>query len=207
MRSTKSINNLLVKSFTLVLFLLFQFNMHAQHQELKQKISAFVDAKAGDYDKKYLNETEPDYGELDNTNFDFHDFFILKAKEKTVNNIGNKSKLKLDYSFYAYENEEEKMYALRYWFKNFIGDNRITPGRTMRSYKGAEPTIIVINKTDICVVQMSCKDYSLEFFRELRKEMLTFFGNPESMIIELDCEGPLDWTKNAPDPKDPIWRK
>jgi hypothetical protein len=41
----------------------------------------------------------------------------------------------------------------------------------------------------------------------MRKEMLTYFGSPESMIIEVGCDGPLEWTKNPPDPKDPKWRK
>lgn len=185
----------------------FNYTIFAQHEELKQKISAFVESKSAKFDKKYLNETEPVYGELKSTSFEFHDFFVLKAKEKTVNSIGNNSKLKLDYSFFAYENLEERNYALSFWFKNFMEAKRITPGRPIKTYKGAWPTIVIINNNNICIVSFSCVDYDLDLFREIRKEMLTFFGDAESMMIEIGCDGPLDWTKNPPDPKDPVWRK
>lgn len=184
----------------------FTHRANAQHAELKQKIAAFCADKSEKYDKKYLNETPEDYGLIRETNFDFEDFFVLKAKEKTINNIGNKTKVRLSYSFFGYENEEERNYALSFWFKNFIGEKRITPGRDMRSYKGGEPTLILINKNNICVVSLSCKDFDPDQFRALRKEFLNYFGTPESILLELGCEGPLQWTKNAPDPKDRRWR-
>lgn len=185
------------------------FNMQddSGHEELKQQISAFVNSRSAEYDKKYLNVTEPEYGELNNTNFDFHEFFQLKAKEKTVNNIGNKTKLKLNYSFFAYENEQERDYALSFWFKNFITGKRISPGRTVRTLKNAEPTIGLINKDHVCIVSLSCNNDNSELLYDLRKEMLTFFGDPESMVFEINCDGPLRWTKNPPDPKDRKWRQ
>jgi len=192
---------------TSIILLTSVLHANAQHEELKQRIAAFVEAQADKFDKKYLNETEPKYGELNNTNFEFHDYFLLKAKEKTTNSIGNTGKLKLDYSFFAYESAEECDYALSFWFKNFLEEKRITPGREVRTYKGVQPTIVIINKTNVCLVTFSCLDYDIELFRTLRKEMLTFFGDTESMIIEINCDGPLNWTKNPPDPKDPKWRK
>lgn len=176
------------------------------HEELKQQITAFTNSKSSEFDKKDLNVTEPDYGELANTNHNFHEFFQLKAKEKTENNIGNNTKLKMDFSFFGYENEEERNYALSFWFKNFITGKRITPGRMVRTFKNAEPTIGVINGTNICIVSFSCNNDSPELMNELRSEMLAFFGNPESMIFEINCDGPLRWTKNPPDPKDKRWR-
>lgn len=191
----------------MLLFFGLQNALLAQHEEFKQKIAAFTEAKAAAFEKKYLNETEPKYGELNNTNFEFHDYFLLRAKEKTINNIGNNVKLKYDYSFFAYESAEECDYALSFWFKNFLEAKRITPGREVKTYKGANPTIIIVNKTEICVLSLSCADYDADVFRAMRKEMLTYFGSPESMIIEMGCDGPLQWTKNPPDPKDPKWRK
>ena len=201
--------HLKTKLFLPLLLVLLGFNTKtiAQHEELKQKITAFVESKANEYDKKYLNEKEPEYGDLKSTNFEFHDFFMLKAKEKTVNSIGNNSKLKLDFSFYGYENLEERNYALSFWFKNFMEAKRITPGRQVRTYKGAWPTIVIINEKDICILSYTCIDDDPDLFRAWRKEMLTFFGDAESMVIEVSCDGPLDWTKNPPDPKDPAWRK
>lgn len=207
MRSNTFYLRSLSKIIVTILFCASGYFANAQHEELKQRIAAFVDAKSEKFDKKYLNETEPKYGELNNTNFEFHDYFLLKAKEKTVNSIGNNNKLKLDYSFFAYENAEECDYALSFWFKNFLEAKRITPGREVRTYKGVQPTIVIINKTNVCLVTFSCLDYDIALYRDLRKEMLTFFGDTESMIIEIACDGPLNWTKNPPDPKDPKWRK
>ncbi len=197
----------LITFFLGSLFLLFQpLNSFAQHEELKQSINAFIESKAADFEKKYLNQTEPDYGELANTNFIFHDFFELRAKERTTNSLGNRVKLKYNCSFYGYENGTERDYALSFWFKNFIEGRRITPGREVRTYKGAEPTIVVMNATSVVVVSFSCYDYDPETFKALRKELLAYFGNAESMVIEIDCDGPLKWTKNPPDPKDRKWR-
>lgn len=193
--------------FLSALFILFQpLKLNAQHEELKQNINAFVESKSEKFDKKYLNQTEPDYGELANTNFTFHDFFQLKAKERTENSLGNKTKVKYNCSFYAYENGTERDYALAFWFKNFMEGKRITPGREVRTYKGTEPTIIIINADNVCIINFSCYDYDPELFRDLRKEMLAFFGNSESMVIEVQCDGPLKWTKNPPNPKDRKWR-
>jgi hypothetical protein len=180
--------------------------LHAQHEELKQSIDAFVNSKAEKFDKKYLNQSEPDYGELANTNFTFHDFFQLKAKERSVNNLGNNVKMKYNCSFYAYEDGTERDYALSFWFKNFIDGRRITPGREVRTYKGTEPTIIIINESNVCIINFSCYNYDPDSFRDLRKELLAFFGNADSMVIEIQCDGPLKWTKNPPDPKDRKWR-
>ena len=188
-------------------FLLNSLTVNAQHEELKQQIEAFVSSKTAEYEKKYLNETEPDYGELANTNFDFHDYFELKAKERTENSLGNNVKVRLNCSFYAYENETERNYALSFWFKNFIEAKRITPGREVRTYKGASPTIIIINEDNICIINLSCYDADPDFLKEIRKEFMKYFGTPESMVIEIDCDGPLKWTKNPPDPKDPAWRR
>jgi len=178
----------------------------AQHEELKQNIEAFVTAKSERFEKKYLNEKAPQYGELNTTNHNFFDFFVLKALEKSTNSLGNNVKLKYDCSFYAYENATERDYAVSFWFKNFIEGIRITPGRELRTFKGAQPTIIIINADHICIISLSCFDSDPDLFYELRKDFFSFFGNEESMVIEINCSGPLRWTKNPPDPKDPKWR-
>ena len=57
---------------------------NAQHEELKQSINAFATAKSEQYEKKYLNEKAPEYGELQTTNHDFFDFFVLKGSLRTT---------------------------------------------------------------------------------------------------------------------------
>lgn len=198
---------MILKTITFLMLMIVAAPSIAQHEELKQHIAAFVEAKAANYEKKTLNVSEPKLGELPNTNFEFHDFFVLRANEKSVNSLGNTKKMKLNCSFYAYESQEECDYALSFWFKNFIGGQRLTPGRPLRTFKDAQPTVIVINPTNICIISFDCYSYDLDLYRELRKDMLSFFGNDQSMVIEIKCDGPLDWTKNSPDAKDPKWRK
>jgi len=196
-----------IKKIGLVGLLLCAAPALAQHEELKQQIAAFVEAKSANYEKKSLNVSEPKLGELPNTSFEFHEYFQLRANQKSENSIGNNTKLKLNCSFYAYESKEECDYALSFWFKNFTGGQRLTPGRPLRAFKDAQPTIIIINEKDISILSFDCFSYDLDLYRELRKNMLDFFGNDKSMVIEIKCNGPLDWTKNPPDPKDPKWRK
>lgn len=200
-------NTLKLIATLIVAATLFPQKIYAQHEELKQQISAFVSANDSVYEKKYLNVTEPNYGELANTNYNFHDYFELKAKKRTENSLGNNVKVRLNCSFYGYENTDERNYALSFWFKNFIGGERLTPGREKRTYKDATPTIIIINADNICIINASCYDADADFMYELKKTALTYFGTPESIVIEIQCNGPLKWTKNAPDPKDPAWRK
>lgn len=205
MRPTGISGRIKKASSTLIISMLC-IAVHAQHEELKQSIEGFANAKSESFEKKYLNETAPKYGGLSTTNFNFNDFFVLKAKEKTTNSLGNNVKMKLSCSFYAYESATECDYAVSFWFKDFIEGVRVTPGRELRSLKGAEPTIIIINTDNICIVNLNCFDYDPDFFYELRKEFFRFFGNSESIVIEINCNGPLKWTKNPPDPKDPKWR-
>jgi hypothetical protein len=196
----------LLSASLLLTCLFLSFSTFAQHEEYKQYIQAFAEAKAGQYEKKSLNVTEPKLGELPNTNHSFHDFFVLRANEKSTDKIGNTKKLKINCSFYAYESSEECDYALSFWFKNFIGGQRLTPGRPVKTYKDAQPTIIIINATEISIVSFDCFSYDPDFYRELKKDMMTFFGNDKSMVIEIKCDGPLEWTKNPPDSKDKKWR-
>ena len=202
----KGITAIAKSTIVTILLSVFWQAAEAQHEELKQSIDGFVNAKSEHFEKKYLNESAPKYGSLGTTNFEFTDFFVLKAKERTTNSLGNNVKLKMDCSFYAYESTTERDYAVSYWFKNFIEGVRITPGRELRSLKGAEPTIIIINADNICIISLSCYDNDPDLFYELKKEFYSFFGNNESMVIEINCNGPLKWTKNPPDPKDPKWR-
>ena len=83
---------------------------------------------------------------------------------------------------------------------------RITPGRDIRTVPNAEPTIIIADTQHIAILTLSCYSIDTQEFRDWRETMLELFGSPFSIVIEIGCEGPLEWTKNAPDPKDKSWR-
>ena len=156
---------------------------------------------------KELNTSEPEYGAIQSSNFNYHGHFELKQIEKEENTLGNKVRPVYDLSTFAYEDEEELRNALKLWFKEFIGGERITPGRDYRSVDNVPPTLVVIENNYVVILTMSCFATDQEEFRQWRSDMLGIFGSPEAMIVELGCDGPLEWTKNAPDPRDPSWRR
>jgi hypothetical protein len=190
-----------------LLFAMVSIAAHAQVEELNQRVSLFLQEVEKDFKVKSLNGSEPDYGTLGQTEFIDHQYYQLKQKQKELNELGNSVKPVYDLSTFVYENEEERTYALKFWFKEFIGGKRITPGRDMRTLEHARPAIIVIEKNHIVILTLSCYATDIEEFRKWRSDMLGVFGSPESMIVEIGCDGPVEWTKNAPDPKDPNWRR
>lgn len=183
------------------------FILYAQAEDLKQREKLLIEEKSEEYDLKEINIKEPDYGVLIDTEHIYHRHFMLKGKKKVENSLGNKVKPKIHVSTFAYEDEEEFMYALKFWFKEFIGGERVTPGRDYRKKDHVSPTIIVMDNNTITIVTFSCYTTEIEDLRKWRKDLLTIFGSPKAMIVEIGCGGPLEWTKNAPDPKDPKWRR
>lgn len=191
----------------LFLFALVPLLTFAQTEELKQRTALFLQEQSAKYKVKELNGSEPDYGVLDQTQYVFHKYYQLKQIEKEVNELGNSVRPKYDLSTFAYEDEEELKYALKFWFKEFIGNKRITPGRDYRTVDHVEPAIIIIDGTSISILTLSCYATDIDEFRDWRSAMLGVFGSPNAMVVEIGCNGPIEWTKNAPDPKDPSWRR
>lgn len=179
----------------------------AQTEELKQRTTLFLQEQSSKYKVKELNGSEPDYGVLGETQYVFHQYYQLKQIEKEVNELGNSVRPKYDLSTFAYEDEEELKYALKFWFKEFIGNKRITPGRDYRTVDHVEPAIVIIDGTSISILTLSCYATDIDEFRDWRSAMLGVFGSPNAMVVEIGCNGPIEWTKNAPDPKDPSWRR
>ena len=189
------------------LFALIPLLTFAQTEELKQRTALFLQEQSAKYKVKELNGSEPDYGVLGETQYVFHQYYQLKQIEKEVNELGNSVRPKYDLSTFAYEDEEELKYALKFWFKEFIGNKRITPGRDYRTVDHVEPAIVIIDGTSISILTLSCYATDIDEFRDWRSAMLGVFGSPNAMVVEIGCNGPIEWTKNAPDPKDPSWRR
>ncbi len=189
------------------LFALIPLLTFAQTEELKQRTALFLQEQSAKYKVKELNGSEPDYGVLGETQYVFHQYYQLKQIEKEVNELGNSVRPKYDLSTFAYEDEQELKYALKFWFKEFIGNKRITPGRDYRTVDHVKPAIIIIDGTSISILTLSCYATDIDEFRDWRSAMLGVFGSPNAMVVEIGCNGPIEWTKNAPDPKDPSWRR
>ena len=183
------------------------FMLLAQTEEVKQRTALFLQEQSAKFKIKELNGSEPNYGVLSETQFIFHQYYQLKQLEKEVNELGNSVRPKHDLSTFVYEDEEELKYALKFWFKEFIGNKRITPGRDYRTVDHVDPAIVIIDGTSVSILTLSCYATDIDEFREWRSAMLGVFGSPNAMVIEIGCNGPIEWTKNAPDPKDPSWRR
>ena len=193
-----------MKSLFPILLFFHLFNpviSNGQTEELKQKLTAFVADHDANYEKKYLNIADREIGSIDETSYSWKDEFMLKSRGKAENNLGNNSYQKFYFSFYAYETVTDRQYALKDWMANFIEGKSIRAGRPMRKYEYATPTLILINDKEIMVCNYKCSDFSEDNFKYWRKTLLKYFGEDNTMVIEIECNGPLEWTKNAPDPR------
>lgn len=189
--------------------LLFTLTGHTQSdtvlspiEELKQMVETFKTEHSEQYEIKFLNIADRDLGIIDDTYPAWKDKFMLKGKEKSENNLGSKSYAKFYLNIYAYESLKDRQYALKDWMEKFLEGESIRPGRDMRTYDYATPTHIMINDTEIIILNYKCSDFTEDNFEYWQDELLKYFGAENTMVIEVLCGGPLKWTKNAPDPRE-----
>lgn len=185
----------------LALFAGLSLGSYAQSEELKQKISAFKSDLEG-YEMKYLNIGDRELGSIYETGFDWKDEFMLKALEKQQNNLGSNGYPKFYFSIFSYETIDDRKYALKDWMESFIEGSTLRAGRDIRTLQYATPTIILINDLEIITCNYKCKDYSEDNFDTWKDMLLKYFGADNTMVLEVMCDGPVEWTKNVPDPKD-----
>lgn len=173
----------------------------AQVEDLQSRVDSFKKVHSEAYELKYLNIAERDLGVIDDTYPAWKDKFMLKGKEKSLNNLGSKSYPKFYFNIYAYETLKDRQYALKDWMEKFLEGESIRPGREMRTYDYASPTIILINDTEIIIANYKCSDFSEDNFEFWLDELEKYFGADNTMVIEVLCGGPLKWTENPPDPR------
>lgn len=189
--------------FTLAMLLSsLAFAQDSKGLELKGQIEAFLTENGESYKKKHLNLRMREIGSLENEPFAWKEYFMLESKAEFENNLGYTTERDFYFLFYHYETEDDRQYALKYWMEEFIEGEAIRASRPKRSYDYAKPTIILINPTNIIILNYECKFYDEYNFEEWKDQLMKHFGDKsETMIIELECGGPLNWTLNAPDPK------
>jgi hypothetical protein len=170
--------------------------------EFKAAIEQFVSEMKEDHKQKTLNLRMREIGSLENEPFAWKEYFMLETKEEFENNLGYTTEREYYFLFYHYATVEDRQYALKYWLEDFIEGEQVRPGRPVRTYDYATPTLILINPTNIIILNYECKyfdDYDYDDWRDL---MIEKFGDrATTMVIEIECDGPLEWTLNAPDPK------
>jgi len=186
--------------FSAILMLLSSPDLRAQSAEFEQLLSAFQGELQAQYEFSTLNVSQPEVGDIENTEYLWKKEYQLKSHEKKNNNLNRKMYEKLYLGIYGYDSPTDRQYALQYWMKNFIEGESIRR-RDLRSYDDATPTIIIIRPTEIVILNYYCRDYSYRQFDDWADRMYQYFGGEGIMMLEVACDGPLKWTRNAPDPK------
>jgi hypothetical protein len=180
----------------------FSQGTKALSDSLKSQINLFINDQSATHEKDYLNINKREIGGLEDEVFMWSDKFRLESIEEFENTLGYTTERKIYFNFYFYETESDRQYALKNWMENFIEGKSIRASRPVRTYKYATPTIILINKQSIIICNYPCKYFDEDNYDYWKKSLMKYFGNRrETMLIEVQCNGPLEWTKNAPDPK------
>lgn len=189
------------KIFPLFLILGSSLCASAQSDTLKQQLASFKTNLNETHKIKTLNLDKRNLGSIYDTEFEWRTEFRLDSREKIENNLGYKTDREVYFNIFEYATELDRQYALKFWMENFIEEKSIRASRPVRSYQYAVPTIILINPTNIVIANYECKYYDYDNFKFWKEKMLEHFGSDNTMVIEIECDGPLEWTKNAPDPK------
>ena len=178
-------------------------NIWAQSDDLQQRIQGFqTDLKEG-YAVKTLNLKGENLGALEAEETATRTHFKLEAREKTEDNLGRSVKRSVHVQVFSFESIDDLNWAMKRWLPDFIDHSAVRPGRDVKNVPHVDPSVVIIDGTSIAVLTLSCSQFDLESFRDWRQRMLTYFGSASAVVIEVQgCEGPLMWTKNAPDPKD-----
>jgi type VI protein secretion system component Hcp len=188
------------KSIILLVAALVSTALLAQTEEGKQRLAAYNDKMADRYEAKYLNLKARDVGKIGETEHSDATFYLLRRTDKVPNAFGKPTKHKLYIHHYAFESEYILENSLRFWFENFVKGEQIRPPRTLRALDGANPLYIIIYETNVFIMDVDCNGYTEELWKELTTDAREIFDpNKEAIIIELRCDGPLEWKQNPPD--------
>jgi hypothetical protein len=172
------------------------------HQDsLTKQIAQFENSLANNFKKEFLNIAQRDLGGISETDYAWKEAFLMEAKDKKEDNLGSRKRFKYYFTIYGYQTVKDRQYALKYWLDNFIERETLRPGRDKRTLRYATPAIILINPKSIVVCNYDCRYYFYDDFDQWKERLLEQFESDQTMVIEVLCDGPVKWTKRAPDPK------
>jgi hypothetical protein len=197
----------MLRTLTFILLSIASISIWGQSNDLQQRIHGFqTDLKEG-YVVKTLNLNGENLGALEAEETATRTHFKMEAREKSEDNLGRSIKRSVHVQVFSFESLDDLNWAMKRWLPDFIDHSAVRPGRDVKNVPNVDPSVVVIDGTSIAVLTQSCSQFDLESFRDWRQRMLTYFGSAAAVVIEVQgCEGPLMWTKNAPDPKDRTWK-
>ena len=197
----------MLRTLTFILLSIASISIWGQSNDLQQRIHGFqTDLKEG-YVVKTLNLNGENLGALEAEETATRTHFKMEAREKSEDNLGRSIKRSVHVHVFSFESLDDLNWAMKRWLPDFIDHSAVRPGRDVKNVPNVDPSVVVIDGTSKAVLTQSCSQFDLESFRDWRQRMLTYFGSAAAVVIEVQgCEGPLMWTKNAPDPKDRTWK-
>ena len=181
--------------------------MLAQSEDLTSRLTSFEAEISEQFKKIEYNVVEPEWGALNNSEPDHHTYFQWKSRKKRRDNLERKNYHKIDFAVYEWNDPEDGTWALKSWMDEFMEGRKLRPGREVRAYEYAQPSVVIMDTNYVVIAQMRCADYFEEEFDDWVKLLEKHFGHSKAMTLELYCGGPLKWTKNAPDPNKKKKRK
>lgn len=184
---------------TLLFFIAFQPVIFCQEINVENTVSYYLESVESIYDVKRLNLKPRDIGSIFETEHVYTDFFQLRSIDKVPNSLIQNKRLKIYMHVFSYESEYLLENALRFWFDNFVAGEQIRPGRMLRGYDNARPMYVIINGVDVFMADIDCKSYDEDGWKKLTKSLRNHFDpNRSAIIIEVMCNGPLEWKQNPP---------
>ena len=196
----------IMKKYVFIILLIPRLLL-GQTDELNQRINAFKNDLSTNYKVKTLNIGGERLGAIEYEDCFYRTKFKLEKLEKQRDNLNRNVKFDIFMTIVEFSDTDDLNWAMKRWLKDFIDGSQIRPGRNSRSVSNANPSIIVIEGNSISILNQPCMQFEAIEYRNWRSKMLTYFGSPSSVIIEIGgCGGPLNWTKNAPDPRDRTWK-
>lgn len=197
----------MLRSLILFLAVAASAALNAQSADLQQRIQGFQNDLKDSYSVKTLNLKGENLGALENEEPAARIHFKMEAREKSEDNLERSVKRSVHVQVFEFETIDDLNWAMKRWLPDFIDHSAVRPGRDVKNVPHVDPSVVVIEGTTISVLTLSCSQFDLESFRDWRQRMLTYFGSASAVVVEVQgCEGPLMWTKNAPDPKDRTWK-
>lgn len=192
-------NSFREKCLILVFVIGFVGAVFSQENPLEVKVNSYISNHSEDYELKRLNLRPRDVGSINETEHIYSDFFQLRSLEKKENSLGQNKRLKIYFNVYSFESEYVLDNALRFWFDNFVEGEQIRPGRTLRGYDNARPMYVIINGVDVIIADIDCKSYNEDIWKDVTKSLRKHFDQDRNaIIIEVMCNGPLEWLQNPP---------
>jgi hypothetical protein len=181
--------------------LIFSATLFGQNPEIQGRIDDFVASHSSTHEKKYLNITMPDVGNIKATFPKHVTEFMLRGKEKITNTLDQEVKERVFIAVYEYETPEDTRYALSTWMKSFMDGKSVKPGREMKRYPGAQPMYVLVDEQWIAFITLDCTEFDKKRWEAWESSFDKAFSNTYTRTMEVLCEGPLTWPRNPPDPK------